>query len=225
MSGTDVVRARKACGWKQRKLAGELGVSQAYVSLLERGRRNVPRHLARRLARLLNLSPETLPMGLTKMPWASEQAASALSRFGYPGFSYLRLGSTLNPAEMLLRTLEATNVEARLVEALPWVLLKYPNLDWRWLLREAKVRDLQNRLGFVVTMARGLAEHRGEAHTAHTLAEWEHVLETSCLQREDAFKESLTDAERKWLRVNRSPEAAKWNVLSNLSNTTLQNAF
>ena len=225
MSGTDVVRARKACGWKQRQLAKELGVSQGYVSLLERNRRNVPNRLARRLSRVLNLSPNTLPMGLTKMPLGSQRASSALSRFGYPGFSYLRHGSALNPAEMLVGTLQAKNVEARLVEALPWVLLKYPNLDWNWLLREAKMRDLQNRLGFVVTMARELAEHRGEAQTAQTLSHWEQVLESSRLQREDAFRESLTDAERNWLRVNRSQEAEKWNVLSNLSNTTLQNAF
>jgi transcriptional regulator with XRE-family HTH domain len=225
MSGADVVRARKACGWKQRQLAEELGVSQPYVSLLERNRRNVPTHMARRLSRVLKLSPNTLPMGLTKMPLASQQAASALGRFGYPGFAYLRRGSTLNPAEMLVRTLEAKNVEARLVEALPWVLLKYPNLDWDWLLREVKVRDLQNRLGFVVTMARELAEHRGEVQTAQTLSHWERVLEHSRLQREDGFRESLTNAERNWLRANRSEEAVKWNVLSNLSNTALYDAF
>jgi len=37
-----------------------------------------------------------------------------------------------------------------------WVLLKYPDLDWVWLLREAKVDDLQNPLGFLVSVARQL---------------------------------------------------------------------
>jgi hypothetical protein len=131
----------------------------------------------------------------------------------------------LNPAEMLVRTLQAKDVDARLVEALPWVLVKYPDLDWNWLLREAKANDLQNRLGFVVTVAKELAESRGDLQTAQQLSHWEQALENSRLQREDAFRESLTDAERRWLRVNRSTEAAKWNVLSNLSASVLQDAF
>jgi hypothetical protein len=143
---------------------------------------------------------------------------------GYPGFAYLRRGYALNPAEVLVRTLRAENVDARLLEALPWVLLKYPNLDWDWLVREAKSNDLQNRLGFVVTVARQLAQGRGDSRTVHTLSHWEHVLERSRLQREEAFRESLTDAERQWLRVNRSTEAAKWNVLSTLTDTVLQHA-
>jgi hypothetical protein len=131
----------------------------------------------------------------------------------------------LNPAEMLVRTLQARDVNARLVEALPWVLVRYTDLDWNWLLREAKANDLQNRLGFVVTVAKELAESKGDLQTAHKLLHWEQTLENSRLQREDAFRESLTDAERRWLRVNRSAEAAKWNMLSNLSGSVLQDAL
>jgi len=225
MSGTDVVRARKARGWKQVNLAKRLGVSQAYVSLLERNHRDVPDRLARRLSKLLGLSPDTLPMGSSETPLVSSRAASALGRFGYPGFAYLRHGAMLNPAEMLVRTLQAKDVDARLVEGLPWVLVKYPDLDWDWLLRETKANDLQNRLGFVVTLAKELAESRGDRQTAHKLAHWEQTLENSRLQREDTFRESLTDAERRWLRVNRSKEAEKWNVLSNLDSGVLQDAF
>ena len=143
---------------------------------------------------------------------------------GYPGFAYLRSGSSLNPAEVLVRTLRVENLDARLVEALPWVLVKYPNLDWDWLVREAKANDLQNRLGLVVTVARQLAQGRGDSRTVDTLSHWEHVLERSRLQREEAFRESLTDAERQWLRANRSKEAEKWNVLSTLTDTVLQHA-
>jgi hypothetical protein len=131
----------------------------------------------------------------------------------------------LNPAEMLVRTLQAKDVDARLVEGLPWVLVKYPDLDWNWLLRETKANDLQNRLGFVVTLAKELAESKGDRQTAHKLAHWEQTLENSRLQREDTFRGSLTDAERRWLRVNRSKEAEKWNVLSNLNSGVLQDAF
>lgn len=221
MSGADVVRARKARGWKQRDLASKLGVSQPYVSLLERDRRHVPQRLARRLSRVLDLSPSMLPLGSASQPLTSRRAASSLGRMGYPGFAYLRSGSSLNPAEVLVRTLGAESLDARLVEALPWVLVNYPDLDWDWLVREAKSNDSQNRLGFIVTLARQLAQGRGDSRTAETLAHWQRVLERSRLLREDAFRKSLTNAERRWLRANRSTEAENWNVLSTLTGTAL----
>ncbi len=147
-----------------------------------------------------------------------------LGRVGYPGFAYLRGGHALNPAEALVRTLRAEDLDARLVEALPWVVATYPDLDWDWLVREAKLNDLQNRLGLVVTVARELAERRADSRTAETLSHWERVLERSRLQREDAFRESLTDAEREWLRAHRSPEAARWNVLSTLTDKAVPDA-
>lgn len=225
MSGADVARARKARGWKQRDLARKLGVSQTYVSLLERNRRAVPHRLARRLSHVLDLSPSTLPIGSVKQPLMSRRAASSLGRMGYPGFAYLRSGYSLNPAEVLVRTLRAETLDARLVEALPWVLVKYPDLDWDWIVREAKANDLQNRLGFIVTVARQLAQGRGDSRTAEKLSHWEHVLERSRLQREETFRKSLTEAERQWLRVNRSAEAERWNVLSTLTETALQHAL
>ena len=85
--------------------------------------------------------------------------------------------------------------------------------------------NLQNRLGFVVTVARELAERRNDATTARALLKWERTLEGSRLQKEDSFAgETLTDAERRWLRTNRSPEAARWNLLSNISVDTLAHA-
>ena len=154
-----------------------------------------------------------------------DEATSALGAVGYPGFAYLRHRRPLNPADLLLRALRASDVDARVVEALPWVLLKYPDLDWAWLLREAKADDLQNRLGFLVSVARQLAELRGETGTANRLAEQEHTLEGSRLQREGAFRESLTAAERRWFRENRPPHATHWNMLSTVNASELANAF
>lgn len=41
-----------------------------------------------------------------------------------------------------------------MVEALVSVAVTYANLDWGWLVRQPKLDDFQNRLGFLVTLAR-----------------------------------------------------------------------
>ncbi len=225
MSGVYVRQARKMKGWTQTDLAQKLGVSQAYVSLLEAGRRVVADRLVRKLVSVLGLPPSTLPISAKPAPLTPDGVARALGTLGYSGFAHLRQTRKLNPAELLVRTLSSPNVEARLVEALPWLLVNYPKVDWQWLLATAKQNDLQNRLGFVVTVAREVAESRGNP-AAETLRNWERVLENSLLQKEDAFsRDGLTEAERKWLRSNRSPEAAHWNLLTNLSAETVTSAF
>jgi hypothetical protein len=138
----------------------------------------------------------------------------------------LRQTRKLNPAELLVRTLSARNVEARLVEALLWLLVNYPNVDWPWLLSAAKQNDLQNRVGFLVTVAREVAERQGLVAVAEALRRWESVLENSKLQKEDGFvPDALTEAERKWLRNNRSSAAARWNLLTNVCAETVASAF
>ena len=43
------------------------------------------------------------------------------------------------------------------------------------------------------------------------------VLDRSRLAKEDTLcHDSLTEAERKWLRVNRPPQAAHWNLLTDM---------
>ena len=119
----------------------------------------------------------------------------------------------------------ASAVEARVTDALPWMLLQYPNLDWPWVLRQAKAHDLQNRLGFVLSVARELAELRGEANTADTLATCERMLEPSRLQREDTFRETMSQVERRWLRLHRPSNAAHWNMLSTMTARELARAY
>ena len=98
-------------------------------------------------------------------------------------------------------------------------------MDWHWLIRAAKVYDLQNRLGFVVSVARRLAEANGEREKAALLAQHEAELEPSRLAREDTLcHDSLTVAERRWLRKHRSPEARRWRLLTDLSPEHLSHA-
>ena len=85
MNGSDVSSARKALGLKQEDLAAKLGVSQGYVSLLERNQRAVPRHLATKLASVLDMAPTALPVRDAKS-LKSDQAAKALGALGYEPF-------------------------------------------------------------------------------------------------------------------------------------------
>jgi transcriptional regulator with XRE-family HTH domain len=120
MSGADLRDARRERKWTQAELADRLAMSQAYVCLLERNRRAVPRRLAQKLASVLRLSPSTLPMGASRASLKADEAKEALGAVGYPGFAYLRNRRPLNPADLLLRALRARDVDARVVEALPW---------------------------------------------------------------------------------------------------------
>jgi transcriptional regulator with XRE-family HTH domain len=216
VTGRDVREARKQKRWTQTDLAEKLGVTQAYVSLLESDQRDLPRRLQPKLVTLLDLPASDLPMTGTAAPLPEERVASALASLGYPGFAHLAHARKLNPAELLDRTLRRPHVEARIAEALPWVVVHYPHLDWAWLVSQAKQHDFQNRLGFVVTVARELADRSGDTSTAQVFRAWEDVLQRSRLQKEDSFAgDRLTDAERRWLRTNRSVEAAHWNMLSN----------
>ena len=221
MTGQELRDARKERGWTQADLAGRLGVSRGTSCLLERDSVWVPGRLSQKLASLLNLSPSRRPLSATMAPLEADAATRALGTLGYPGFAHYRQRQTLNPAELLLRALRSTELDARVVEALVWVALTYPDLDWEWLTREAKVNYLQNRLGFLVTLARQLAERTERTEAAERLASSEQALEYSRLQREDAFRPSMTEAERRWLRQHRPPEAAQWNVLQSASSADL----
>jgi transcriptional regulator with XRE-family HTH domain len=212
---------RERKGWDQAVAAPRLGVSQPYLSLLETGRRRVPEELARKAARVYGLSAATLPLEASweRLKPADEALLAAeLASLEYPRLSYLKPRRGRNPAEILMSALAASDLDSRLVEALPWVAWRFPEMDWRWLVGAAKLNDLQNRLGFVTSVARRLAERQGDAGTATLLGEKESVLERGRLAREDTLcHDSLTDAERRWLRAHRPEEAKHWGLLTDLS--------
>ncbi len=94
-------------------------------------------------------------------------------------------------------------------------MLRYWTLDWRWAVREAKLRDLQNRLGFVVGLARRLAERAGDERKVLTLTNLEAELDRSRLARADTLcRASLPEPERRWLSEHRPDEAKHWNLLT-----------
>lgn len=214
--------ARNRRQWTETQAARRLGLSQSYLAMLERGQRKITPRLARKFKTVYGLSPTMLPASdlfEPRVKLSSEEFAKELSALGYPGFAYIKARvRERNPAEVLLEALKQDSLEPRVVEALPWVLLRYWDMDPEWLVRQAKLNDLQNRLGFVVSLARQLSRRSGPANEERTRAmgELSNRLEQSRLAREDSFlKKPNTDVEREWLRQNRSKEAKHWNLLTN----------
>ena len=203
-------RAREARGWTQAEAAERLGVSQGYVSLLESGGRPVSRRLASTLHGTLRLSPSALPPSDLNLD--PDRLPGVLGALGYEPFGYLR-GRLLNPTTVLLSALRQKDVPSRVVEALPWLALHFPDLNRDWLVERAKLHDVQNRLAYVVALASELAD----AGVAARLRELVLRLEPSRLAREDTLcHDSMTEAERRWLRQQRSPQARHWNLLTDL---------
>lgn len=204
------------------RLAKRLRVTQAYLSLMESGRRRVPARLARRLTHLLDLPPTMLPVRTVTGPgnrptngWFETQ----LGRLGYPGYAYLKHKDAMrHPAEVLLAGLTRHDLEPRLVEALPWLLLRHEGLDLGRLVDDARARNLQNRLGFMVVLARQVAERKkGFENRLPDLRRLEEVLEPSRLAREEPFGQGhVHERLRGWLKKHRSSAAKHWNLLTDL---------
>src|SRR5215467_2907029 len=202
-------RARLERGWHQQEAASRLGVSQSYLSLVESGRRS-PSPLAHRLMEVYGLPPTVLPVQEVRENVTADFLAHELALLGYPGFAHLRGGAKkANPADVLLTALAQRNLEARVAEGLPWLVLRYPDMPTDYLVREARARNLQNRLGFVVTLGRRAAKR-------DDLQPLEQTLTDSKLEKEDSFCKELNEAERRWLSEHRSEEARQWNLLSDL---------
>jgi hypothetical protein len=167
---------------------------------------------------LTRLRPTVLPLRVDDFEsWDCAYLAKAVANLGYPGFRHLLGGSRDNPAVVLLAALSCRDLEVRLMESLPWLVVEYHDLDWDWLIREAKVRDAQNRLGFIVTLGRRISEKRGAHASQRQLREVEEALDRARLAREDSLcQERLSEAERGWLRQSRPADARHWNLLTDL---------
>lgn len=213
-------RGRLRAGLTQIEAAARLGLSQPYVSQLECGSRRLTARVALAMKRLYGLPATSLP--LPPEPPKRRTAGrlpARLAALGYPGYAYVQASPPLNPAVVVLEALSEDDLDARVTEALPWVLLRYPDLNWDWLTSHVKLRNLQNRLGFLVTVARELAEVRSDgSEAAKRLGEVERDLERSRLAAETTLgRESMPPAERAWLRANRTANAERWNVLTSLT--------
>lgn len=232
MNPQELKEARLQRGWTQQQAAEKLGVTQAYLSMLEHGHRVLPYSLTRKAVEVLQAPPTTLPLRvaafgsqLDRTSGGSEKLRAQLAGLGYPGFAHLRGRRRNNPAEVLLHALNESDLDSRVVEGLPWLVLRYTDMDWDWLVQNAKVSDRQNRLGFVATLALQMTAKSAEPQRSQKLAEYVEVLDRSRLVREDTLcHDSMTEAERKWLRANRPPAAKHWNLLTDMKAENLPHA-
>ena len=219
-------KARKEMGWSQCEVAERLGVSQTYVAFLERGERSFTPELARKTVTLLKMNPSALPLeprASKNNDWMTRQ----LSALGYPGFAHVRPVPRRNPVEVLVEALAMKDLEPRVAEALPWLLLRYgvTNKTKDWLVTQARSRNLTNRLGFTVTLAKQVAEQKGDttSEVYQTLMQLEQELLRSRLAEPDTFcLRHLTERQREWLETARPDAAKRWNLLTTLQPGHLQ---
>jgi transcriptional regulator with XRE-family HTH domain len=198
-----------------------LAVSQPYLSQLEAGARVGSSDLTRRAMKVYKVRLTALPLpDSMDVPSATpNDLQENLASLGYPGFQHYRAEKMSNPAEVVLSAVLHKNLDTRLVEALPWVLGEYTDIDWRWLRDRAKLNNAQNRLGYLVHLAeqtsRVLPEHRS---AVPVLSQWESELEDARLAQEGTLcRDSMPEPERKWLRDNRPPAAAHWSLLTSMT--------
>jgi len=97
-------------------------------------------------------------------------------------------------------------------------VLKYWEMDPEWLVQQSKLHDLQNRLGFVVALARSASRRSAlpDSRRDKALEQLEATLRRSLLAHEELLAGArVSESERPWLKKHRSKEARDWNVLSN----------
>jgi transcriptional regulator with XRE-family HTH domain len=225
MNGERLLKERLSRDWEQQETAIKLKVSQPYLSLIEAGKRPVTEKLAQRAMRVFNLPPTALPIkhsvekSKTK---AGDILASQLAGLGYPKFSHLKKTKNVNPATVLMSALAEDELDSRIVEALPWLVFNYSDMDWARVINSAKLSDAQNRLGFLLSLAFDLAKRSKDENKTILFKELLSTLDSSRLVQNDSFRrKSLTDSEKAWLRKNRPKNARHWRVLSNLSSRHL----
>ncbi len=124
---------------------------------------------------------------------------------------------------MVLNAVVKPDLDTRLVEALPWVLFTYTDLDWEWLRDRTKLNNAQNRLGYLVHLAeetaRSLPERQG---ATQVLSRWESELEEARLAREGTLcRDSMPERERQWLKTSRHEAAIHWSLLTGLTSEQL----
>lgn len=222
MNGKVLLNERLSRNWEQSEAAAKLKVSQPYLSLLETGKRPITKKIARRAVSVFKLPPSVLPFEnaaeISQTKANDNTLSSNIAALGYPKFSHLKKSVKVNPALILITTLKLDDLDSRIVEALPWLIHRFADMNWETIFLHAKMHDAQNRLGFLLSLAYHLTVNKGDTEKQKILKNLLSDLEKSRLVREDSFRRNnLTETEKNWLKSNRTKDARFWKVLSNMS--------
>ena len=212
----------------QARLAQALGVSQAYVSQLETGARKVSKKLAAKLAALPKLEhlPATVFPEHLDVDTFDRDIAADLAALGYDGVAAAEGRVPKNPAAVIVAILRRRQVAPAITAAIPWLLIRFPELNTKWLVDQTRLNNLQNRLGFLTELAYEIAQthfaagYFDEAHLVR-LEAMRGELEKSRLAHEDTLARELTPAERQFFQEHRSETARHWNLLTGLTREQL----
>jgi transcriptional regulator with XRE-family HTH domain len=225
MNGAEFREWRKKAGRTQVEAAREVGVRQPFVCAVEKGSRPVTTALRNWL---YSVCPESVtavsPCGREETR-SSELLKEDLGGLGYPGFAYLAVKpKKVDPLEVVLNALKTEDLDQRVTDALPWVLVHRSDLDYRRLTDEIRLCNLQNRLGFLleVTVEATKKLHFNDA--AVRLEPWLAWLRESRLYKEDTLcKKSLTEVERRRLQRRRPKAARFWRIYADLNSKEVAN--
>lgn len=193
----------------QVEAASLLGVSQPYLSLLEKGARPLTKTLRTRMNAVHRSRPEDA---------LDDRLREQLSTLGYAPFCHVS-PARVKPAPdvLLLSVLGQPDVDSRVVEALPWLVRTFaPTMNFPWLVQQAKLGNLQNRMGFLF-QATGC--QKAELMAAVDALDRARLLEESTL-----CWDSMPAATRKWMREHRSSLAQHWNLVTTLQPEQSQHA-
>ena len=118
---------------------------------------------------------------------------------------------------MLFDALDESELDSRIAEGLPW--RRGPTLTWIGIGWRKTPSCIGAKTGWAssLPLALDLARATNENERTSKLRWQLERLESIRLAEEDTFcHDSLTTAERAWLREHRSPMAAHWNILSDI---------
>lgn len=223
MNAQTWVDGRQNVHLTQIQAARALGLSQPYLSQLENGSRHAPPDLVRKATNLYKLPPTVLPLSqaTTRLGNVADLLEKELAGLGYPGFAHVRAAAKRNPAAVVLTAITQPELDARLIEALPWVMGRFTEMNWPWLRDHAKQHNAQNRLGYLIHLAKKATDADG----LRVLSRWEHELEAARLAGEGTLcRDSMSQPERDWVRARRPRTAAHWNLLTTLTHDQLSYA-
>lgn len=186
-----------------------LGISQPYLSLLEKGARPLTKTVRARMKSVSASRPHDS---------LGDRFREQLSALGYPLFAHVPAARPKPlPEAFLISVLTQPDVTARVVEALPWVIRTYAaEMNFSWLVQQAKLRNLQNQLGFLLRVS---SSKDSELTAAADALEKARLLEEATL-----CWDSMPLATRKWLSKHRSSLAKHWNLVTMLQQEQSQHA-